>query len=641
MIEHYKISPANPYPLGIRREGRSVYASIVSETSDCGILLYSTKDDTLKIPFPKAQRIGHVYSMKIDGIPSHYYGYRIYQDNAILSDRQGRLYASHSYGELLSDTDMIGLFPTKAFDWEDDQKPMLSFSNAVFYGLHVRGFTMGRGSKCRHKGTFLGLMEKLDYLKELGITSLMLMPAYEFIEKECPVSASISKSGQFLQTTPSGKNTFNYWGYKKGYYYAPKASYAAGKDACTEMKLLVKACHKRGMELFMQFYFTEETQEPEIIRILEHWTSCYHVDGFQLMAGHINIHIIQNAPSLADTKLIFHDFPGMEGHDQGRLSPQTKQKRLCIYRDNTANDYRRFLKGDEYTLEAAMYHFRKNDRHIAYLNSIADYSGFRIADLVSYDYKHNEANGENNTDGSAYNNSWNCGVEGPTKKQSILQLRTRQIKNALSLILLSQGTPYLFMGDEMAFSQKGNNNPYNQDNETSWIDWRCLTKNQEIYRFTKELIAYRKAHRILHMDDFLNGSDMIGCGFPNISFHGLEMYRTLFEPYRRELGVLLCGKYAKERNGREDRMIYIICNMHWEAHKFALPMLKNNESWHIAMSTSAEAAEILTQKESSRIPHAQEAAIKPNDTSNICKDKPSVRQVAINVPPRTIVLLEA
>lgn len=609
MTEHYTISPSNPYPLGLRREGRSIYASIVSDQPDCGILLYSTKADALKIPFPKRQRIGHIYSMKLDGIPTHYYGYQLYKGNEVLSDRYGHLYAPHAYGEVLSDADMTGLFAQKAFDWEEEQRPELSFSDAVFYGLHVRGFTMGKGSKCRHKGTFLGVMEKLDYLKELGITSLMLMPAYEFIENERPLPVSIPKSGQIFQTAAITQNHFNYWGYKKAYYYAPKAAYAYGKDACTEMKQLVKACHQRGMELFMQFYFTEEIQEPEIIRILEYWADSYHIDGFQLMAGHINIHVIQNAPSLADTKLIFHEFPGMEGKEHARgFSPDT-QKRLCIYRDNTANDYRRFLKGDEYTLEAAMYHFHKNDRHIAYLNSIADYSGFRIADLVSYDYKHNEANGENNTDGSAYNNSWNCGIEGPTKKQSITQLRTRQIKNALSLVLLSQGTPYLFMGDEMAFSQKGNNNPYNQDNETSWIDWRCLTKNQEIYRFTKELIAYRKAHRILHMNDFLDGSDIIGCGFPNISFHGLEMYKPVFEPYRRELGILLCGKYAKERNGKEDNMIYIICNMHWEEHTFALPKLKAKDTWHIAMSTSTEASEILS--------------------------------AAVTVPPRTIVILEA
>lgn len=623
MKENYKILSSNPYPLGVRREGRHIYASMISDTPVCGILLYSSKEeDTLKIPFPAAQHIGHIYFMKLDGIPSHYYGYRLYQEDKVCSDRYGYLYTSHSYGKALCDADMMGIFPAKSFNWENDAKPDLSFSDSVFYGLHVRGFTMGKASKCRHKGTFLGVMEKLPYLEDLGITSLMLMPAYEFIERELPYIPK-SDSSCCLEHIYDGH--LNYWGYKKAYYYAPKASYAC-KDACTELKQLVKACHAKNMELFMQFYFTEDIQEPEIIRILEHWTVHYHIDGFQLMAGHININIIKNAPSLAETKLIFHEFPKAERTGHGRHDSAQTTKRLCIYRDDTANDYRRFLKGDEYTLESAIYHFRKNGKYTAYLNSIADYNGFRIADLVSYDYKHNEANGENNCDGSAYNNSWNCGVEGSTKKRSVLQLRTRQIKNALSLILLSQGTPYIFMGDEMAFSQKGNNNPYNQDNDTSWLDWRCLSKNQEIYQFVKKLISYRKEHPILHMNEQLNGADMLGCGFPNISFHALEMYKTAFEPYRRELGILLCGEYTKELYEKADNMLYIACNMHWESHEFALPELKDKSVWHIAVNTSLEEPQILTGQSLHGIKSRKFM---------------SERQKAVRVPPRTIVVLEA
>ena len=574
MTSDYKVLPSTPYPLGVRREGKHIFASMISDVPDCGILLYgNTEEEPLKIPFPINGRMGHIYSMKLQGIPAHYNGYRLYKGDTICSDGYGTCYASHPYGEPIESAEMMGLLEGKRFDWGGGVKPDVSFSDAVFYGLHVRGFTMGTGSKCRHKGTFTGVMEKLDYLQELGITSIILMPAYEFIEHE-------KENRSFL----------NYWGYKKGYYYAPKASYAASTDPCTEMKQLVKACHEKGMELFMQFYFTEDVLEPEIIRILEYWVMEYHVDGFQIMAGHINIHIIEKAPSLADTKLIFREFHDTE-HSDVRV-PKKRNKRLCIYLDNTMKDYRRFLKGDEYTLEAAMYHFRKNGRKVAYLNGIADYNGFRIADMVSYDYKHNEANGEHNSDGSNHNYSWNCGVEGPTNNRSVVQLRNRQIKNALSLIFLSQGTPYLFMGDEMGSSQKGNNNPYNQDNEISWLDWRNLTKNREIYQFTKELIAYRKAHRILHMDDYLAGTDIMGCGYPDISFHGLELYKPVFEPYRRELGILLCGKYARERDGKEDSMIYIACNMHWENHTFALPKLRNGETWHVALQTSKENVEI-------------------------------------------------
>ncbi len=612
MTATYKILPSAPFPLGIRREGKTIFAAMVSDTAECGVLLYNSQSsefEPLKIAFPIENRVGHVYSMKIEGISPRYNGYRLYKGNEILSDIYGKSYQTHPYGEEIEESEMLGLFGEKKFDWGEDKNPKTAFSEAVFYGLHVRGFTYGIGSKCRHKGTFWGVQEKLDYLKDLGVTSVILMPAYEFIEKEKPKETKLPKSGQFF-AKPVQKNTLNYWGYKKGYYYAPKASYAAGKDPVTEMKQLVKSCHEKGMELFMQFYFPYDVHEPEIIHILEHWVMEYHIDGFQIMAGHINIQIIKEAPSLADTKLIFYDF--QDYNDRSGSLPSAKKvcKRLCIYRDDTMNDFRRFLKGDEYTLEAIMYHFRKNGKNVAYLNSIADYNSFRIADLVSYDYKHNEANGEKNSDGNSYNYSWNCGVEGPTKKKAITKLRLQQMKNALSFVFLSQGTPYLFMGDEMGFSQGGNNNPYNQDNETSWLDWRCLRKNSEIYEFVKELIAYRKAHRILRMDDYLAGTDTIGCGYPNISFHGEEVYKTFFEPYRRELGVLLCGKYAVDRAGNPDKLIYIIFNMHWEEHSFALPKLPKGCEWKVALKTCGESIE-----------------------------EGSVRE--ISVPSRSVVVLEA
>ncbi len=609
MAQAYKILPSTPYPLGVRREGKSIFASMISDEPNCGILLYNTADTTsepLKIPFPAHQKVGHIYSMRIDGIPAYYNGYRVYKEADILCDEYGRCYVGYPYGTALENSQMMALLEQKAFDWDGDKKPAVAFSDAIFYGLHVRGFTMGAGSKCRHKGTFAGVKEKLDYLSDLGITSVLMMPAYEFIENEQP------------------NNTLNYWGYKKGYYYAPKASYAAGKDPCTEMKQLVRACHEKGMELFMQFYFPEEISEPEIIRVLEYWVTEYHIDGFQVMAGHVNINIIKNAPLLAATKFIYYDFE--DGGHQAMHFSQKTDKRLCIYLDNTMKDYRRFLRGEEGTLEGVMYHFRKNGSKVAFLNSIADYNSFRIADTVSYSFKHNEVNGENNSDGSNYNYSWNCGVEGPTTKHTVLQLRTRQIKNALSMIFLSQGTPYLFMGDEMGSTQLGNNNPYNQDNDISWLDWKGLTQNKEIYQFTKDLIAYRKAHKILHMDNYLAGTDIMGCGFPDISFHGLEAYKVNREPYHRELGILLCGKYARERDGREDKMIYIIYNMYWESRTFELPKLKKEAVWHVALKTTQEDIEI---------------AAKDGKATSGKRSEELIRQERIVVPPRTIIVLES
>ncbi len=608
MMPVYHIKRANPYPLGVRKEGHTIFASMISEVEDCGVLLYNNEEEEapLKIFFPADQHIGLVYSMAIEGVPAYYTKYRLFKGEEILADTHGRCFEKRAYGAPVSEADMFGIFGGKAFEWQNDQKPDVSYSEAVFYGLHVRGFTMDESSKCRYRGTFKGVSEKLDYVKDLGITSLILMPAYEFLEQELPVTARGEKKGQAV-VSKSPKQSLNYWGYKKGFYYAPKAAYAAGADACLEMKELVKHCHEKGLELFMQFYFPQDVLEPEILRILEYWVEEYHIDGFQILAEHINIDLIRHAPILADTKLIFCDFQDTDDISRSLSNNQDvlkqtsskqdfagqiscrKTKRLCIYREDTMRDYRRFIRGEEYALEAVMYHFRKNGRNVAYLNSIADYQGFRLADLVSYDYKHNEANGEHNQDGSNYNYSWNCGEEGATKNSEIIKLRKRQMKNALCMIFLSQGTPYLFMGDEMGQSQQGNNNPYNQDNEISWLHWENLLENKEIFLFLQELIAYRKAHPILHRDEPMHGTDMLCCGYPDLSFHGLEAYRPLSEPYRKELGILLCGKYAYTYDKKEDKTIYIACNMHNVQHIFTLPKLEKGLVWKLVLKTSDDA----------------------------------------------------
>lgn len=625
MTSAYQIKPSKPYPLGVRKEGHSIYVSMISETEECGILLYSDHMDykePLKIAFPAKQHIGQVYSMQIDGVPTHYNRYKLYQKDKVFADEFGRHFQKYEYGTLRSNSDMLGILDYKEFDWQKDTKPHLSFADSVIYGLHVRGFTMNAGSHCCHKGTYKGVTEKLDYLKELGVTSIALMPAYEFIEKELP-QAAVGMKPDLLAVSKTSEQSLNYWGYKKGFYYAPKAAYSAGEDPCLEMKQLVKACHEKHMELIMQFYFPGDILENQIVPILEYWAEEYHIDGFWLLAGHININIIKNSPILADTKLIFRDFADA-GEEQSQMSA-SGDKRLCIYREDTLKDYRRFIKGEEHTIESVMYHFRKNGRRVAYLNSIADYQGFRLADMVAYDYKHNEANGEHNLDGCNYNYSWNCGEEGPTDNDAIQKLRMRQMKNAMSLVLLSQGTPYIFMGDEIGHSQKGNNNPYNQDNDISWVNWQLLQTNRELFTFVKELISYRKAHPILHMEEAFSGNDFLGCGYPDLSFHGLEVYRPLTEPYRRELGIMLCGQYAR-RNGEEDKMIYIACNMHSVPHTFMLPLLEKELVWKPVICTASE----------------HEATVSTTDEWKVSQSKcTSTLPYHISLPPRTIAVLEA
>ncbi len=562
----YNILPCKPYPLGIQREGKEIRVSMVSSDKDCGILLYNSKktkdgeEKILKIPFPEEQRVGQVYSMKIEGIPAGYDTYQLYQGNKIFVDYQGLYYKGFQYGTSLRADQMMGKLDQRVFEWNGDKSPKLSFSDSIMYGLHVRGFTMHESSKCRNKGTFAGVKEKLNYLKDLGVTSLLLMPAYEFIEKELLASQQYDEESAVL----------NYWGYKKGYYYAPKASYAAGKDPCVEFKQLVKACHKHGMELLMQFYFPDEISVSEVVRVLEHWVIEYRVDGFQVLASWDKVEAAMKSTILSDTKWIANG------------SYQQVSKNVAVYDQSSLEAFRRYLKGDAGVVASVIEYLSKKNTKNNLVHSIADYHGFRLADLVAYNDKHNEANGEENTDGTDFNYSWNCGVEGATEEPRILALRMQQMKNALSLVLLGQGTPYIFMGDEMGSSQSGNNNPYNQDNEISWLDWTCLEDNRELYNFVKVLITLRKEYPFLHAKDILDGRDYLGHGYPNISFHGKEAYKLETGENCKEFGMMLCG----EGTEHGCKLVYIASNMHWLNRKLALPKLKAGTEWNVRMTTS-------------------------------------------------------
>ena len=204
---------------------------------------------------------------------------------------------------------------------------------------------------------------------------------------------------------------------------------------------------------------------------------------------------------------------------------------------------------------------------------MANTNGFTLMDMVSYDIKHNEANGEDNRDGTDYNQSWNCGAEGPSRKKRIMQMRRKQIRNALLMLFLSQGTPLLMMGDEFGRTKKGNNNSYCQDNDISWLNWSLLNSNSSIHEFVKHVIRFRKEHSVFHMEKEPALMDYRCVGLPDVSYHGLKTWCPMFDRFLRQLGILYCGKYGKKPDGREDDYFYVAFNMHWEPHEFALPNL--------------------------------------------------------------------
>lgn len=585
----------NPYPLGAHAEGEGVRFSFVRETPEtcsCGILLYDRKTCRClnKLSFFETERTGNIYCKWVPGIDPGAVTYQFYEDDRVIPDRYAReIVGNAPYGKERKQSDLRAGILTEDFDWGEDRRPGLPYDRMVCYCLHVRGFTKHISSKVRNRGTFMGIAEKIPYLREIGVTTLELQPAYEFLELAgTEENEDRLPIGQAYDEDLKEEKKINYWGYKKGYYYAPKAAYAATKKPSEELKKLIKELHANGMELVMQFYFPNEVRRNEIADILRFWVLEYHVDGFHLMGENIGAEHLAADALLADTKLWYYRFDADAVY--GR-NGKPQYPHIAEYNDSWMYDMRRFLKGDENMLSGALYHMRHIPEKAGCIHYLTNYNGFTLADLFSYDFKHNLANGENNRDGNDDNCSWNCGEEGITRKTKVRKLRCRQMKNAMCLLLLSQSAPLIFMGDEFGNSQKGNNNPYCQDNAVAWLDWSGMDKNREIFEFWKRLAAFRREHPILHPAKELRLMDYAACGYPDLSYHGQSAWKPRTEGYFRYIGLMYCGKYAQTDTGGEDDFLYVAINMHWEQHQLALPKLPRGMRWELAFSTGEDGGE--------------------------------------------------
>ena len=581
-------------PLGVSVNGKELQFAFVSASKDCGVILYDAKTgkETGKIPFPEEFRVGNVHTMCVQGITDKEFTYAFYEGDALKTDPYARRFAGNeNYGEINGVREKRAVFGRKQFDWENDKNPKIPYEQCIVYGMHVRGFTKHASSKVKNKGTFKGVEEKIPYLKELGVTTIEFQPVYEF--DEVYEKGSNREESKFFKM-PEGESEErivelgrNYWGYTKGYYYAPKSSYGSG-DSVTELKNLIKALHKNGMEAVMQFYFPAEVGAWEISDILRFWVLEYHVDGFHIKGQCTPMELICSDPVLKDIKLMYYDF-AKEGTEK------IVERRYGIYNDDYMSVMRRFVKGDEDMVGTALEYMRAQPAHAGKINYVSNYNGFTLMDTVCYERKHNELNGEENKDGSDYNFSWNCGMEGPAKKKWISKLRLQQIKNFMTLLIFSQGTPMIFMGDEFGNSQEGNNNPYCQDNEITWLDWKDLEKNDEIYQYFKKLVSIRKAHPVLRQEKQLRLMDYISSGYPDLSYHGEEPWKPMMERYSHQIGIMLCGKYAKIDRVTDDSSFYIGINMHWEEHSYALPKLPKGEQWELCLCTEKEKEVVIDE----------------------------------------------
>ncbi len=520
------------------------------------------------------------------------------------------------------------------YDWEGDTPLGLPLSDLVIYEMHVRSFTRHPSSGVRHPGTYTGITEKIPYLKKLGINCIELMPVFEFDEFE-------------NEREIGGKQLLNYWGYSTVGFFAPKAGYAAsapfGLEA-DELKSTIRALHQNGIEVILDVVFnhTAEGNEngptisfrgidnrtyylltPEgwyynfsgcgntincnnpVVRsmirdCLRYWVSAFHVDGFRFDLASILTRDETGAPMLSPplleslardpvlgrTKLIAEAWDAGGLYQVGcfpswqRWSEWNGRYRDCV---------RRFIKGDSWAAPELLQRIAgspdlyEGRGPASSVNFITCHDGFTLRDLVSYNEKHNEANGEKNRDGINENDSWNCGQEGETRDRKILDLRLRQMKNMLAVLLTSRGVPMLLSGDEFANTQFGNNNAYCQDNEISWLDWGLLEKNKDLFSFVRKLIAFRNAHPVLRARQF--GFGYNGTGYPDLSFHGLTPWQLDWNAETLTVACLWAEDHVKYGT-KQDAFLYLAVNAHWEDHAFRLPVIPAGFSWRTEAASS-------------------------------------------------------
>lgn len=485
--------------------------------------------------------------------------YDFVSDGEVFNDRyakeiSGRSHFGKRHGKIR------GRLVFDDFNWKGENWHKLQNRDMILYQCHVRGFTKHSSSGVKAPGTFCGLQEKIPYLKELGVNTLLLLPIYDFDE--------------WMKDDEGNEiGKINYWGYgKNAYYFAPKAGYGAGRTGVVrELKTLVKALHQNGMNLILDMYFVGQTPEF-ILQCLRYYVLEFHVDGFRINQDAVDASWLQRDPVLSHVKLV--------GNSWGTPEQTMAQGQLMEMNDGFLVDARRFLKSDEGQTERFYRRFKEQREQVGIIHYITSNNGFTLRDLISYDIKHNEENGEKNQDGTEFNYSWNCGAEGPSRRKAVLKMREKQEKNAFVMLLLGMASPMLLAGDEFGNSQKGNNNAYCQDNLTTWLDWRLLKKNEKTFQFVKDLIDFRKKHPLYHQEKKLTGMDVRGLGAPDVSCHGREPWIYDFSYYSRELGIMFYGGCY---NGRT---LYFAFNFHWDSHDFYLPDVSESKRWKVILNTA-------------------------------------------------------
>jgi len=655
---HPELQFTHLLPYGALLHDRGVQFVVFSRTATAmRLLLYDAVDDrepSETIDFDHdTDRWGDIWSVFVPGVRAgqlyHFQADGPYDpERGQLFDRQARLidpYAKALAGHFQPTDDGI-VRPPKCvvvddyFDWEGDRHLRRDLSETIIYEMHVRGFTRSKTSGVENPGTYLGVIEKIPYLKALGVTAIELMPVHEF-----PIFDIHGNKPQ----------QGNYWGYDPLAFFSPHRGYAASDEPgrqVVEFKEMVKALHQADIEVILDVVFNHTCEGNElgpvltfkglensvyymldnggsryrnysgcgntvngnhpivremIFHCLRHWVHNYHVDGFRFDLASILsrdrngdlvpnpplVETIAEAPQLADTKIIAEAWDAAGAYQVGSFANLRWAEWNGRYRD----DVRRFWRGDAVMrgalatrLSGSSDLYEPGGRQPYHsINFATSHDGYTLTDLVSYCDKHNEANGEGNRDGENNNYSCNYGVEGPTRRKDVQQSRLRHTKNHLATLLLSQGVPMLVCGDEVRRTQRGNNNAYCQDNEISWFDWTLVEKNVDLLRFVQALIAFRRAQPTVRRTNFLHGQPTGRRGLLDVNWYDADGTDVDWSDKQNpSLVCLLAAPTSAEDPAGEARDLLLLLNPSADSVVFHVPRVAKGASWRLFVDTAAD-----------------------------------------------------
>jgi isoamylase len=674
-------------PLGPTIENGGVNFSVYSRDASGIDLVFFDREDASQpsrvISLDRfTNRSYHYWHVFVpDAVPGQLYGYRAYgpldpsrglrfDGSKVLLDPYSRgvvvpkgysREAAQGKGDTAATAMKSVLVDLRAYDWEGDEPLRRPSSQTIIYEMHVKGFTRHSNSGISEeiRGTFRGVIEKIPYLQDLGISAVELLPVFQFDPQDCP------------------PGRVNYWGYAPVSFFAPHQAYSSRKDSAgpvDEFRDMVKALHRAGIEVILDvvynhtaegnhdgptvcfrgldngtYYVLEQDRSRYanysgtgntlnashsvvrrmILDSLRYWVEEMHVDGFrfdlasilsrdssgQVMSNPPVLWDIESDPILAGTKMIAEAWDAAGLYQVGSFIGDSWKEWNGHFRD----DLRSFLRGENGSVQrfadrvlGSHEIYRHEDREAEQsINFVTSHDGFTLNDLVSYNHKHNETNGEDNHDGANDNRSWNCGIEGPTEDPTIERLRNRQVKNFMTITMLSYGLPMFFMGDEVRRTQHGNNNAYCHDHEMNWFDWSLVVRHEDIHRFTKMLIARRLSRDTSAERQRMTLTQVISQGFKG--WHGVKLHQPDWSDSSHSLA------FSAEL-AREGLLVFGIFNAYWEPLEFELPQEPAKIGpWRRWIDTSLDSPQDIVQ----------------------WQEAPSVSEYAFKAGPRSVIVLWA